>query len=110
MPGLVASQEGPVSYTVDVGAGALWRRHTEQMRAGNRALLVPGPEQPTVPSQSATVSQQVAPPPFPTRGDALGNGAVNPEQDVAPRVSTDAGEPGRRYPLRVTRPPDRLDL
>ncbi|XP_061878364.1 uncharacterized protein K02A2.6-like [Entelurus aequoreus] len=111
MPGLVASQEGPVSYSVDVGAGALWRRHTEQMRAGDRALLVPtGPEQPAVPSELTIGAQPVAPPPSPARGDALGTGTVAPEPGGSPRRRADVGAPGRRYPLRVTRAPDRLNL
>lgn len=29
--GLVASQEGSVSYTVYTGLGAQWRRHTDQL-------------------------------------------------------------------------------
>ncbi|XP_061892219.1 uncharacterized protein K02A2.6-like [Entelurus aequoreus] len=90
MPGLVASQEGPVSYSVDVGAGALWRRHTEQMRAGDRALLVPtGPEQPAVPSELTIGAQPVAPPPFSGKRGCSGNRDSRPR---ARRVTqTDSG-------------------
>ena len=108
MPGLVSSQEGPVSYTVDVGGGVRWRRHTEQMRVGDRTLLASaGSAQPALLSQSDGVSPQDSPPASPTREDNGDRDMMNRE-DGAP-----AGDPeglGRRYPRRVTKPPDRLDL
>lgn len=111
MPGLVASQEGPVSYTVDVGADALWRRHAEQMRAGDRALLVPtGPEHLAVSSESTTLAQPAAPPPSPVCGVIQGTVTVDPEPGGSPRQPAEVGAAGRRYPLRVTKAPDRLDL
>lgn len=110
MPGQVTSQEGPVSYTVDVGAGVRWRRHTEQMQVGDHALLVPtNLQQPALLNQSSTVSGRDSSPSSPEREDALCSDTVNPEQEVA---STAEGlvESGRRYPLRVVKPPDRLNL
>lgn len=36
---VVVSQEGPVSYTVDVGLVLNWKRHTDQMRACDMVML-----------------------------------------------------------------------
>ncbi|XP_061892242.1 uncharacterized protein K02A2.6-like [Entelurus aequoreus] len=69
-----------------------------------------GTEQPAVPSELTIGAQPVAPPPSPARGDALGTGTVAPEPGGSPRRTADVGTPGRRYPLRVTRAPDRLNL
>ncbi|KAJ8357039.1 hypothetical protein SKAU_G00198330 [Synaphobranchus kaupii] len=59
MPGVVVSQVGPVSYTVDVGLAPHWKRHTEQMRACDPVMLTSGePPQPAPLDQSTTVLLQ----------------------------------------------------
>lgn len=102
IPGLVA-QEGPVSYTVDMESGVQWKRHAEQMRVGDHALLGPtNPVQPAVLDNSGMVSQQDSSPSPPAASSPVGEEAphtstMDPVQEAAP-TAEGLEELGWRYP------------
>lgn len=105
---LVASQEGPVSYTVDMGSGVQWGRHAEQMWVSYQTLYS-NLEQPAVLNISGRVFQQDSSSSSPVREEALPTGTVDSEQEAA-STTENPEDVGRRYPRQVTKPPDQFSL
>nr|XP_055076377.1 uncharacterized protein K02A2.6-like [Misgurnus anguillicaudatus] len=110
MPGVVMSKTGPVSYMVNVGASGIWKRHVDQ-------LLKHGTE-----SSENQMEPEVPAGPDPFQaplhqeniGEKSGNlvkmmmdtpGSGNIDKSTPETVQT--GETIKRYPTRLTRPPDR---
>nr|XP_055076811.1 uncharacterized protein K02A2.6-like [Misgurnus anguillicaudatus] len=97
-PAKVKERTGPLSYTVEIAPDTVWRRHIDQLRRSS------------VPLDSAPVSV-----PFTTVNPAAGGSDITTPQDVttsfseAPQTSTSISEE-KRYPTRIRKPPNRLDL
>ena len=101
MPGTVSKQTGPVSYKIEIAPGMEWRRHTDQIYSS-----VPPPVADLVPELPVDIPKSV-----PKQAEVL---------DTPPPISVDtpASEPPktpsppaeRRYPVRIRKPPQRLDL
>ena len=122
VPGIIQTQLGPLSYEVEVKPGLVWRRHTDQLR--NTRISVTRSSNPAV-TQTLEHPIQVE-----SRGDPVTEAS---EQTAASNMETDVPPPSpvadlaassppnlsepvpgpvpvRRYPIRVRKPPARLDL
>ena len=121
VPGIIRTQLGPLSYEVEVKPGLVWRRHTDQLR-DTRIPVTPSSNPVTQTSELpiqvesredpvSVASEQPAasnletdvPPPSPV---------ADPAASSPPNLSEPVPEPVpvRRYPVRVRKPPARLDL
>ena len=105
MSRVVIERRGPLSYTVQLESGLLWRQHIDQLRDGVNVPPESDMEVPTggLSSQAST-------------GDLSSKSQTAPETpttdttDSRPAENANAGEPNRtesRYPRRVHRPPQR---
>lgn len=89
---------GPLSYTVEIAPDTIWRRHIDQLRRSN------------VPLESVPASV-----PFTTTDTASSGSDTTTLQDgpvsssEVPQAPIPNGEE-KRYPTRVRKPPNRLDL
>ncbi|XP_039620150.1 uncharacterized protein K02A2.6-like [Polypterus senegalus] len=119
-PGVVTSQLGPVSYSVKVGNAEDWKRHADQLLLNRANESVPQATQPeeTPSSNLVTMSPVTLENNTVDAGhNPTGVGSVIPDmvpqtsepQTYAPPTSPTESS-GRRYPLRVSKPPDRLNL
>ncbi|XP_061152316.1 uncharacterized protein K02A2.6-like [Syngnathus typhle] len=99
----ILTQTGPLSYTVSVEPNVVWRRHVDQLldaSPGNAATQTTTPTVPQNPKDSTPASD------------------ITPEENMSTPEIMDIHKPmtnlpdppGRRYPERVRKPPDRLDL
>ena len=89
IPGVIQQQTGPVSYKVEISPNTTWRRHSDQLRDSNfnqPAAQICEPTLPDIDIPEHQITPSVVNPPVP----------VNP--------------PGRRYPVRARKAPDRLNL
>ena len=115
------TQLGPLSYEVEVKPGLVWRRHTDQQRDTRI---------PVTPSSNPVTQTSELPIQVESREDPV---SVASEQPAASNLETDVPPPSavadlaassppnlsepvpepvpvRRYPVRVRRPPARMDL
>ena len=118
---VLLTQLGPLSYEVEVKPGLVWRRHTDQQR-DTRIPVTPSSNPVTQTSELpiqvesredpvSVASEQPAasnletdvPPPSPV---------ADPAASSPPNLSEPVPEPVpvRRYPVRVQKPPARMDL
>ena len=106
----ITDQQG-LHYQVETYPGVCWRRHIDQIRPA----AAPLPE----PPQSADWSHSTEAPATTETSQAGGRteAATVTEHQVMPAVTTqtrvaepDVIEPARRYPLRVRKTPERLNL
>ena len=105
VPATVKERRGPLSYTVEVASGTVWRRHVDQLRSSGLTLE----EDLSVVSTSAEKGGQTAAPEI---------SAMDCPSVFIPASTTDTSAPGgnqadtsgeeERYPTRVHRPPQRL--
>ena len=105
VPATVKERRGPLSYTVEVASGTVWRRHVDQLRSSGLTLE----EDLSVVSTSAEKGGQTAAPE---------SSAMDCPSVFIPASTTDTSAPGgnqadtsgeeERYPTRVHRPPQRL--
>ena len=117
VPDIVRAQLGPLSYEVEIGPNLVWRRHTDQLKDSNAPvtdshtpLVHPLP----FPVLIEKRDDQVAEPTEQTEavlGETDGQSS-NPvaESSVSCSPSQIEHVPVKRYPTRVRKPPDRLDL
>ena len=110
--GLVVRKTGPMKYEVEVAPGIIWRRHIDQLQPTGvepSTVEISPPEVVNVPPAQ---TQQSAPPDVVENSVAdqtemvpVPSPVVTPEvTPVSPKVRE------RRYPQRVHRAPQRLDL
>ena len=116
--GLIVKKTGPLMYEVQVAPGIIWRRHIDQLKPTAAEPDTVEVRQPEVVSLPPAPIQQSAPP------DVVGTVPEDPVADqpemvsVPSPVATDSPEVTpvsptvreRRYPQRVRRVPQRLDL
>ena len=91
--GVVHTKEGPRSYTVETQAGAVWRRHPDQMRSSEVPMLPP-------PAAVTSSMSEDMPTHIP------GNTPSKPEPVAMPSPAKTVV----RRSARARRAPDRLDL
>ena len=110
--GLVVRKTGPLMYEVEVAPGIIWRRHIDQLQPTGvepSTVEISPPEVVNVPPAQ---TQQSAPP------DVVENSVADetemvpvPSPVVTPKVTPVSPKVReRRYPQRVHRAPQRLDL
>ena len=121
--GIITAHSGPLSYEVRVAPSTVWRRHIDQFRESAITVnpstdeLVPQPNPavflPTSQSTSSGVPR--------TRTCSGCEEAVTPDKDIGTTpgkpsssqiegVTSRPATPCRRYPLRLRKPPERLNL
>ena len=123
VPGIITAQSGPLSYEVRVAPNTVWRRHIDQLRES--AIMVnPNTDDP-VPQPNPAVflaslqSTSSGVPQTPTCNGS--EEAVTPDNDISTApdnpsssqmegVTSNPATPCRRYPLRLRKPPERLNL
>ena len=95
LPGTVVQKLGPLTYSVQLDTGSLWRRHIDQLRhIGNEA-------QETIKERSTDLDHCVLPSP-----NSVPETNQPPPQDItqsppnSPDRSSPPSVPGRRYPTQ----------
>ena len=117
VPGVITDRTGPLMYKVDIGSNELWRRHADQIRESNLSML-PEPQPETVQTQIAPNMQNKVEQPMvePQIETAVPVTVSTPKksqvaQQAAQSVKSQKPvETKRRYPLRIRKPPERLEL
>ncbi|XP_064642179.1 uncharacterized protein K02A2.6-like [Lineus longissimus] len=111
-PGRITSRSGPVSYTIRLKDGRVWRRHQDAIRL-NEAQEDTSVEHETQPPQVVPIPQREEIQGNPRDSDSV---VTRTPQAATPPVvappSPSAGPPQQplRRSSRVSHPPDRLDL
>ncbi|XP_033729473.1 uncharacterized protein K02A2.6-like [Pecten maximus] len=103
IPGSIDSKSGPLSYRVNVGCGAVWRRHADQIVKGQLPITAPTVDLP--PLSTIPHTQTVCDQPSPERATSQ-----QPEIPVALSTDKTVSTPPKRYPVRTRKAPSRLDL
>ena len=123
VPGIITAQSGPFSYEVRVAPNTVWRRHIDQLRESaitvnpNTDDPVPQPNPAVFLASLQSTSSGV--PQTPTCNGS--EEAVTPDKDISAApdnpsssqmegVTSNPVTPCRRYPLRLRKPPERLNL
>ena len=105
MSNVVIEWIGPLSYTVQLESGLLWRRHIDQLRDGIIVSLESNVEAPTggLGSQASTEESRIE--------DKNASETPTTTTDLSSSGTANAGEPNRietsQLPRRVHRPPQR---
>ncbi len=102
MAGVVVERKGPLSYVIQMEAGALWRRHVEQLKG--LTCSAPGESETQGESEDMYVPTESL---APTLSGRACEGAGGPTAAVEPAQSHSAEPTGSRYPQRVRNPPQR---
>ena len=124
IPGVIAPHPGPLSYEVSVAPNTVWRRHIDQLKETaltpnitkedytpqlDPAVLVGIPQ-----ATSSVRSEEPQPPPAsgieeaPTiNRDEISSSNKPHSSPNEIKIST---PPPRRYPLRLRKPPEKLNL
>ena len=127
VPGVITAHPGPSSYEVSVAPNTVWRRHIDQLKEtavtpnitkehctpqlDPAAVLVGIP-----PATSSIRSVEEPQPPLassieevPTiNREEISSSNNSPSNEI--RISCSATPPPRRYPLRLRKPPEKLNL
>jgi transposase InsO family protein len=114
MPGVLENKTGPVSFSVRLPDGRLWRRHVDHIRCRR-------PEEETQPTPTQKLQIPFPMPPPSTRGESVSATASAPphrkEEKVAPAAAIRENLPDNstsgvvtRKSSRVVKPPDKLNL
>ena len=127
VPGIITAHLGPLSYEVKVTPNTVWRRHVDQLRESavtpnfnkeqytpqlNPAVLAVTPQ-----SGSSVENEELQAPnmsgmeePW-TKDTHVDNTPDNPPSSQSETVVSSPATPScRRYPLRLRKPPERLNL
>lgn len=104
------SKTGPVSYVVNVGASGIWKRHVDQLlKQGTESSETQmEPEVPAAPDnlQAPLLQENIGEKTdnfVEVMIDTPGSGNI----DQSPPGTVQTGETIKRYPTRLSRPPDR---
>ena len=102
IPGTITARKGPVTFTVCVENGQLWKRHVDQLKS----LSAMSPQTEFAHSSDSDTDFNMIPT-TPTsnqeQSDPESNQATSPEVEISNPTSS-----ASRYPQRNCRPPDRL--
>ena len=94
IPGTIVKKLGPVTYSVDIGAGRILKKHidhlTQRSEQSERSAFLPSPEEDITVADNFQYPEELLPPP------------------AQPVIPEPAGQPSRRYPQRDRHPPDRF--
>ena len=128
VPRIITAHMGPLSYEVKVAPNTVWRRHVDQLRESaatpnsnkehytlrlNPVVLAATPQSASSVEnkeelQAPTMSGMEEPW---TKDTHVDNTPDNPPSSQSETmVSSPATPPCRRYPLRLRKPPERLNL
>lgn len=108
---IVKERHGPLSYTVEVASGVIWRRHVDQLK---KSGLTPDEDLSMVSTAAETGRPATPPEPSPsmdcqsTCDVRLSVVPASPNPSVPMGNQADAPIDERRYPTRVHKPPQRL--
>ena len=128
VPGVITAHPGPLSYEVSVAPNTVWRRHIDQLKETavtpnitnehctpqlDPAVLVGIPQ-----ATSSIGSVEEPQPPLasnteevPTiNRDEISSSNNSPSSPNEIMISCSATPPTRRYPLRLRKPPEKLNL
>ena len=128
VPGVITAHPGPLSYEVSVAPNTVWRRHIDQLKETavtpnitkehctpqlDPAVLVGIPQ-----ATSSIGSVEEPQPPLasnteevPTiNRDEISSSNNSPSSPNEIMISCSATPPPRRYPLRLRKPPEKLNL
>ena len=126
--GVITAHPGPLSYEVSVAPNTVWRRHIDQLKETavtpnitkehctpqlDPAVLVGIP-----PVTSSIKSVEEPQPPLPSSIEEvptintheISSSNNSPSSPNEIRISCSATPPPRRYPLRLRKPPEKLNL
>lgn len=108
-PGKILSKTGPLTYTVQVGANMVWRRHIDQLldatsQVDSSQNLTENVETSPCPDEYALIT-----PEFPFTDTGVTE-TETVQVSSAQSSSQNAMPQAKRYPERVHKPPDRLNL
>ncbi len=110
IPAKIKERTGPLSYTVEITPGVVWRCHIDQLRRSQAAVQEELPAVSTAPTATSA---------SPSAGGNVTPAAANVTEEptaaspaVLPHSQAQADAPceERRYPTRVRNPPERLNL
>lgn len=110
-PGVIQSKTGPVSYTVEMASGQIWRRHADQVigsvpdkisRDPSSEINSPNPESFVVPVAQQSVNAQST--------QAVESPRKQTPARPTPPVQAEQVVHERRYPIRNRKTTKRLDL
>ena len=119
LPGSIASRQGQVMYKVDVGNGAILRRHIDQLkrsefyeiptRSSHTDNVLPTPHMSSeqIPETDSQASNGNNPPPLSENAHENMNTPITTNYDKQLDIPS-SGD--KRYPTRVRKTPDRLNL
>ena len=117
VPGIIRTQLGPLSYEVEVKPGLVWRRHTDQLRDSRIPLTTSSTPIIQTSEHPIQIESHGDPVVEATEQTAAGTmeADVPPPSPAADRTASSPPTlsepvPGKRYPVRVRKPPARLDL
>jgi len=114
VPGIILTQLRPLSYKVEVKPGLVFRRHTDQRRDSRILVTTPVTQTSGHPIQLESHGDPVAEATEQTAAVTMETDVPPPSQaaDLAASSPPTLSEPvpERRYPVRVRKPPARLDL
>ena len=90
--GKIIQREGPLNYKVETTPGNIWKRHADQIRKSDFCDTTQSVIDPDIIIPETTIIEK--------QPDAKSSDIVIPTTEPAPR----------RYPLRIRKPVDKLDL
>ncbi|KAK3107148.1 hypothetical protein FSP39_008158 [Pinctada imbricata] len=101
--GIIAEQTGPLSYKIDTENGSIWRRHVDQIRSANAKIDKPEPPLIVNLPGSSSVCKE-------SSDKSKSSQSVEKPLSPPPSVPQQVEPPSRRYPQRIRKPPNRLDV
>lgn len=110
IPAKVKKQTGPLSYTVEITPGVIWRRHIDQLRRSGFAAQEELPNVGTAPNAPSACPSAAA------NVTSAAASVVEEPEAASPAVLQDLPAQAiplceeRRYPTQVRKPPQRLEL
>ena len=123
VPGIITAHPGPLSYEVRVGLNTVWRRHIDQLKetavtaSVNKEHYTPHLDPAVlagIPPTTCSVGSKDPQPPsasgieeLPTI-DTDATNSSSSQKEITTRSSVTP--PPRRYPLRLRKPPEKLNL
>lgn len=118
IPGRIEERIGPLMYKVDTGSNYLWRRHADQLRESNLGLMSDTqsvmPTETILPTVQTDMGQsqteQHVEQAIPVVVSSPKSSEVAQQNKPILQSDKTVVETERRYPLRIRKPPKRLEL